>query len=303
MSRKHALLVGTAVYQDVHFPALPSVRADVHYLSQVLDMPAVGRYEKCVRVEDSSKAAIRQAVERFLADREPDELVVLYLSGHGAYDREDGQLYYVTTDTEADRLQQTALEASYLTDQLERCAARRKVLLLDCCFSGSAVQGFRSKGASRSAATPVVEASGVHVITASQHWEQAFTTDADQPSQFTRAMVEGLHSGQADLDGDGQVSANDLFRYISRDLRKAPDGRRQTPTQSSLQVTGDIYLADAAAGRQIPALKPLPAGLAAVADGSGGRCGTGQGCRGSSRRLRLHRHRLGRAADVLPALS
>ncbi|MEU4615316.1 caspase, EACC1-associated type [Streptomyces umbrinus] len=270
MSRKHALLVGTAVYEDVNFPALPSVRADVHYLSQVLEMPAVGRYEKCVRVEDSSKAAIKQGVEQFLRDREPDELVVLYLSGHGAYDREDGQLYYVTTDTEADRLQQTALEASYVTDQLEKCAARRKVLLLDCCFSGSAVQGFRSKGASHSATAPVVEAGGVHVITASQHWEQAFTTDADQPSQFTRAMVEGLHSGQADLDGDGQVSANDLFRYISRDLRKAPDGRRQTPTQSSLQVTGDIYLADASTGRQIPALKPLPAGLTAVTDSAGG---------------------------------
>ncbi|MDX2760727.1 caspase, EACC1-associated type [Streptomyces europaeiscabiei] len=270
MSRKHALLVGTAAYEDVSFPALPSVRADVHYLAQVLEMPAVGRYEKCVRVEDSSKAAIKQAVEHFLKDREPDELVVLYLSGHGVYDREDGQLYYVTTDTEADRIQQTALEASYVTDQLEKCAARRKVLLLDCCFSGSAVQGFRSKGASPSATAPVVEASGVFVITASQHWEQAFTTDADQPSQFTRAMVEGLHSGQADLDGDGHVSANDLFRYISRDLRKAPDGRRQTPTQSSLQVTGDIYLADAAAGRQIPALKPLPAGLTAVTDTAGG---------------------------------
>ncbi|EST37419.1 hypothetical protein N566_13145 [Streptomycetaceae bacterium MP113-05] len=262
--------MGTAAYEDVNFPALPSVRADVHYLSQVLEMPAVGRYEDCVRVEDSSQTAIKQAVERFLRDREPDELVVLYLSGHGAYDREDGQLYYVTTDTRTDRLQQTALEASYITDQLEKCAARRKVLLLDCCFSGSAVQGFRSKGASGTITPPVVEASGVHVITASQHWEQAFTTDADQPSQFTRAIVDGLHSGQADLDGDGQVSANDLFRYISRDLRNAPDGRRQTPTQSSLQVTGDIYLADAAAGRQIPALKPLPAGLTAVTDGAGG---------------------------------
>ncbi|MFI8930301.1 AAA domain-containing protein [Streptomyces sp. NPDC053474] len=269
MSRKYALLVGTAAYEDVNFPALPSVRADVHYLSQVLEMPAVGRYERCLRVEDSSKVAIKQTIEQFLRDREPDELVVLYLSGHGVYDREGGQLYYVTTDTGADRIQQTALEASFVTDQLEKCAARRKVLLLDCCFSGSAVQGFRSKGSSQSAAAPVVEASGVHVITASQHWEQAFTTDADQPSQFTRAIVEGLHSGQADLDGDGQVSANDLFRYISRDLRKAPDGRQQTPTQSSLHVTGDIYLADASTGRQIPALKPLPAGGTAVSDGAG----------------------------------
>ncbi|OWA18407.1 hypothetical protein B9W68_05710 [Streptomyces sp. CS227] len=269
MSRKHALLVGTATHQDTSYPALPSVRADIHFLGQVLEMPAVGGYEKCSRVEDSPKAAVKQAVEGFLSEREPDELVVVYLSGHGAYDREDGQLYFVTTDTEAGREQQTALEAAFVIDQLEKCAARRKVLLLDCCFSGSAVQGFRSKGAPAPAAMPVVEAGGVHVITASQHWEKAFTTDADQPSQFTRAIVDGLHSGRADLDGDGQVSANDLFRHISRDLRKAPDGRRQTPTQSTLSVTGDIYLARAAAGRQIPALKPLPAGLTAVTDAAG----------------------------------
>ncbi|MEU2754227.1 AAA domain-containing protein [Streptomyces albidoflavus] len=261
--------MGTATHQDVSYPALPSVRADVHFLGQVLEMPAVGGYEECSRVEDSPKAAVKQAIEGFLSAREPDELVVVYLSGHGAYDREDGQLYFVTTDTEAGRERQTALEAAFVIDQLEKCAARRKVLLLDCCFSGSAVQGFRSKGAPAPAAMPVVEAGGVHVITASQHWEKAFTTDADQPSQFTRAIVEGLHSGRADLDGDGQISANDLFRHISRDLQKAPDGRRQTPTQSTLSVTGDIYLARAAAGRQIPALKPLPAGLTAVTDAAG----------------------------------
>ncbi|WP_103529447.1 AAA domain-containing protein [Streptomyces sp. SM12] len=269
MSRNHALLVGTATHQDTSYPALPSVRADIHYLGQVLEMPAVGGYEKCPRLEDSPRAAVKQAIEGFLSAREPDELVVVYLSGHGVYDREDGQLYFVTTDTEAGREHQTALEAGFVVDQLERCAARRKVLLLDCCFSGSAVQGFRSKGAPATAAMPVVEAGGVHVITASQHWEKAFTTDADQPSQFTRAIVDGLHSGRADLDGDGQISANDLFGHIRRELQKAPDGRRQTPTQSALSVTGDIYLARASAGRQIPALKPLPAGRAAVTDVEG----------------------------------
>lgn len=45
MSRKHALLVGTATHQDVSYPALPSVRADIHFLGQVLEMPAVGGYE------------------------------------------------------------------------------------------------------------------------------------------------------------------------------------------------------------------------------------------------------------------
>ncbi|MFJ8312843.1 MULTISPECIES: AAA domain-containing protein [unclassified Streptomyces] len=270
MSRNHALLIGTAVYQDPAYAALPSVRADVHYLSQVLELPAVGRYEPCVRVEDSTKSAVKQTMEAFLRDREPDELVVVYLSGHGSYDPEDGQLYYIAADSRADQLQQTAIEASYLTRLLESCAARRKILLLDCCFSGRAVQGFRSKGAVQQRSVPAVEASGVYVITASQQWEAAYVTTADEPSLFTKAMVDGLHSSQADLDGGGRISADDLFKYVSRELRRAPDGRAQTPTKSSLQVTGDIFLAKAPTGKQVPALKPLPHTSAA----GGGPAGT-----------------------------
>ncbi|MGW4382965.1 caspase, EACC1-associated type [Kitasatospora sp. NPDC004531] len=264
MSRQHALLIGTAAYQDPSFAPLPSVRADIHLLSQVLELPSVGRFEDCVRVEDASKATLRQSVEAFLNDREPDELVVLYLSGHGEYDTEDGQLYYVASDTRADELRQTAVEASFITEQLEACAARRKVLLLDCCFSGAAVQGFRSKGSPQQQRAAVVEASGVYVITASHQWEPAFAGTPGSPSQFTAAMVDGLHSGKADLDGDGKVSADDLFRYVSRALKDSPDGRRQTPTKSSLQVTGDIWLANAAVGRQVPALRPLPGTDSAV---------------------------------------
>ncbi|MDF2255530.1 caspase, EACC1-associated type [Streptantibioticus ferralitis] len=263
-------MIGTASYQDDVFTTLPSVRADVHYLSQVLEMPSVGRFEPCVRVEDSSKAAIKQSVESFLRDREPDELVVLYISGHGLYDTEDGQLYYITADTRADQLQRTAMEAAFITEQLEACAARRKILLLDCCFSGAAVQGFRSKGGPRERSMSAVEASGVYVITASHQWEAAFESSSGEPSQFTRAMVQGLHSGRADLDGDGKVSADDLFRHISRELKNAPDGKQQTPTKSSLQVTGDIFLANSAVGRQVPALKPLAAAPAMAEQGAGG---------------------------------
>ncbi|WP_030252612.1 caspase, EACC1-associated type [Streptomyces violens] len=269
MSRNHALLIGTALYEDETYPALPSVRADVHFLSQVLELPAVGRYEKCERVEDSTKTVVRQEVERFLNDREPDELVVVYLSGHGAYDQEDGQLYFVAADTRADRLPQTGVSAAYLTEQLEACAARRKVLVLDCCFSGRAVQGFRSKGPTEERAVPVIEASGVYVLTASQQWEAAYTAAVDQPSQFTKAMVDGLHSGRADTDSDGMVSADDLFRYVSRAMKDAPDGRRQTPTKSSLHVTGDVYLARSAVGKQVPRLEPLPTTGPASADSPG----------------------------------
>lgn len=59
---------------------------------------------------------------------------------------------------------------------------------------------------------------------------------------FTKAVVEGLRSGAADRDGDGWISAEDLFAYVTSTVAgKGP----QTPTSFSSGVQGKILLARA----------------------------------------------------------
>ncbi|XVV07423.1 hypothetical protein ACQPW3_19415 [Actinosynnema sp. CA-248983] len=62
--------------------------------------------------------------------------------------------------------------------------------------------------------------------------------------------MDGLWTGAADLDGDGQITARDLYAYVYERLRReSPD---QTPTTSGV-VAVDLRIAHVGT--------PLPAGL------------------------------------------
>ena len=130
--------------------------------------------------------------------------------------------------------------------QLEACRARCKVAILDCCFSGSFVQGFRTRGD----AGPPPEAlstRGVYVITASDTRETAYEGETfngvSAPSVFTGALLEGLRTGRADLAGDGMVSVDELYQYVHKQVRSKNLPTVQTPTKSAHRVVGDIVLA------------------------------------------------------------
>ena len=72
------------------------------------------------------------------------------------------------------------------------------------------------------------------VVTASSAMQYAFegeelAPDADVgTSVFTKALVDGLTTGEADRDGDGWVGLTELFSYVSdRSGRPCPSKRRR----------------------------------------------------------------------------
>jgi len=251
--RRNALILATANYDDPAFRPLPSVHADAWYLPQVLEDPAIGGFEQVQVVKDAPATEMRAATIDFLSGRAPDELALLYISGHGIWSREIGQLYFVAASTMSSRLPETSLAAEFVNEQLEACPGGCKVAILDCCFSGSFVQGFRTRGES----DPPPEAltsRGVYVITASDSRETAYegTTfnGSVAPSVFTGALLEGLRSGRADLAGDGQISVDELYRYVHDQVKSRSLPTAQTPTKSAQRVVGEIILARSPTGRR-----------------------------------------------------
>ena len=79
---------------------------------------------------------------------------------------------------------------------------------------------------------------------------------APRPSVFAHAVVEGLTTGEADLDADGEVSLDDLYDYVFDHVR----GRNpnQTPGRT-VDMQGDMYLAHSRRQRIVP--RPLPQAL------------------------------------------
>lgn len=158
-----ALLLGCSVYDHGEHHDLPAVRADLHYMREVLGRTDIGDFEVCTAAEATSGETMH-AIEAFLAQREPGETALVYFSGHGTFSLDDGQLYFIARDTDPADLTRTAVPAEFLNRCLQDCRAAAKILLLDCCDSGSVFQAFATKGAGRRS-LPLP--SGVFAITAS----------------------------------------------------------------------------------------------------------------------------------------
>jgi hypothetical protein len=246
---RHALVVATARYSDPKLAQLRAPAADAARLAAVLSDPAKGDFEVEVLV-DEVQATLSRRIARFFADRRPDDLLLLHFSCHGVKD-DRGELFLAATDTEIDLLSATAVSAAWLNDQISRTRSRRTVVLLDCCFSGSFPFGMRARGSSVDAPQQF-EGRGRALITASSAMEYAYEGDElrgeGQPSIFTEAVVEGLETGEADLDGDQRVSIDDLYNYVyDRVKQRTPS---QTPKKMS-ELEGPLYLAKSSYRRKV----------------------------------------------------
>jgi hypothetical protein len=80
------------------------------------------------------------------------------------------------------------------------------------------------------------------------------TKDSRHESFFTRAIVEGLRTGKADIDGDGCISVQDLHEYVYDHVKRSVS--HQSPTLSVAEGAGKICVVENRLYRIIAGLPP-----------------------------------------------
>lgn len=246
--RRIALLVATDGYADPGLHQLRTPARGAAQLARLLKDPAVGRFDEVTELTNRPKPEIEEAAEDALADRSPDDLVLLYLSCHGIRNESD-RLFFAAVGTQLARPHTTAIHASFLHTLLDECEARTKIVLLDCCYSG-----LFHRGAAPMAAAPVdldeaLVGRGTFIITASTALEYAYDGDrltidngrSESGSRFTAAVIEGLSTGLADVDRDGVITPDNLYEYV-HGVVTGQGGPDQTPVKSG-QCEGSTPLA------------------------------------------------------------
>jgi len=239
---KAALLVATADYGDPAFRRLRAPGHDVEALRRVLADAAIGGFDVRALVNQPGQV-VEEEIEGFFTDRKPDDLLLLYLSCHGVKDQ-DERLYFAAADTKLQRLAASGISSTFVNEQMGNSRSKRVVLLLDCCYSGAFARGFAPRGGQGVELKERLQGRGRVVITASSAMEYAFeaaqlTADSAQPSVFTSAVVQGLRTGEADRDGDGRVSVDELYDFVFDRVRQTP---HQRPAIFA-DVQGALYIA------------------------------------------------------------
>ncbi len=248
---RRAFLVVTDTYTDATFSRLRAPQHDATALAKVLGDQEIGGYAVTVLVNQPSHE-IRLGIEGLFHEAGRDDLILLYVSGHGVKD-DDGKLLFGAMDTHRNRLASTAVSARFVRDQIDRSPARKVVVWLDCCYAGAFPAGGTPKADGSVDVLPQLSAGrGCAIMTASTHIQYAFEHGKNanlsgkaQPSVFTNAIVEGLRTGDADLNADGEIDAAELYHYVYDRVKDvAPN---QTPTCNH-QVTGALYIAHSKRG-------------------------------------------------------
>lgn len=231
----YALVIGIARYPTLQDNDLQFSERDAELMQEVLTAKDGGNLPfENVHALIGSKATLRniqQALEEWLpsVSKEGDS-VWIYFAGHG--DVRNGKGYLLPYDVDAGDLEHTAYSMERLGKVFStRIKSSWKVLLTDACHSGAITPDVTEQVNGKLANVDPQ----VFSFTASQKRESSYESPEIGGGHgiFTYFVAQGLH-GQADADGDGYVTADELVDYVRREVQSytRERDRRQTPSEN-----------------------------------------------------------------------
>ena len=201
---------------------------------------------------------------------QPQDVLIVYLSGHGLLDKE-GAFYFSTYDVDFESPQEKGIAFEVIDELLRSCPAMKKLLLMDACHSGQVdkdasdlplshinsnsmgvesgvqlVNSFSKGGKAKSRKNVdltnsftlmeqlfanINSGTGAHVISAASGDSYAFESPKWNNGVFTYVLIKGIVEMEADLNKDDQISISELKAYVKIEVPKETKGKQRPTTR------------------------------------------------------------------------
>lgn len=272
--RSAAVLIGVHTYE--HLAPLPSVTRNLDSLQKVLTDGAIFGLpgDRVFPVADPQTSAelgnpIRQAA------RLATDTLIVYYAGHGLVDREEDQLHLTLPGSQEEH-PDTCVRSGDIRRAMtvKGSKAKRRVLILDCCYSGKFVtpmspesEGVR--GGEMAKATLRAVQGGAYVMTSAPKDRPSHAPDPKRCTVFTGALVDTMRQGV--VDGPPMLGLDALYNGIKGRINELPPGLRQEPQAEDRNDVGGLGFVNNAAllPRQPPPVPPRKGKTVALAAGAG----------------------------------
>lgn len=259
----YLVTIGTSNYKDDRYNLNYAVK-DGKDLNQLLISNTNGVYNSVKSKElynDQVTATNITELKHFLAQSGPDDVVIVFVAGHGVLD-ENFDYYFGTYDMDFTDPAERGLAYERLEGILDGIKANKKILIMDTCHSGEIDKedvfftddennneeeediAFRAVGPiveQKSSATPsklssilfndLRRGTGSTVISSAGGAEFAMESDEWKNGLFTYCMLLGLKTGNADLDGDGKIMLLELQEYVVDRVSELSHGKQVPNTR------------------------------------------------------------------------
>ena len=179
--------------------------------------------------DQATKANVMAALTRLTPRIQPEDMVVVYFSGHGA--AYENRFYLIPHDLgyqgPRDKLDRPGLQAVLahsisdreLESAFEKLDAKQILLVIDACNSGQALEADEKRRGpmNNKGLAQLAYEKGMYVLTAAQSYQAALEAAVLGHGYLTYALVvEGLSSNKADYDPkDGVVLLREWLHYAT----------------------------------------------------------------------------------------
>lgn len=228
--QSRAVLIGASRFTESDdLPTLPSIRSNLEGLQFELTNLNTGTIsgEHCTVL--SNPTATVDVGNALAQSAEATDVLFVYYSGHGLVD-ERGKLYLALSSTNPKRLRWTALPFDTLREELASSPASIRILVLDCCFSGRAVEAMSDN---RSVIAGQIDIAGTYTMTSTTATAPSTAPANEKYTSFTGALLSALR-------GQLPLTLNDIYSEVWRQLHSLGlprPQRRETNAAGALTLT------------------------------------------------------------------
>jgi len=185
------------------------------------------------------------------------DTLLFYYSGYAVPDVY-GDIYLASSDIDFDNPYRGGFSFVELTKVIQKCVSTRVVIILDCCYRGSAMVTMNEKDSAKVGEYILDEKSrklpvqGRYILSSNQTLQEAYALTTGQDSIFTYYLLEGLRGNTESIDSDGNVTPQSLGNYVYRKIISLPpDERPKQRLMIKAQESRNVILVS------YPELKPL----------------------------------------------
>lgn len=231
----YAIICGTSEYGDKTMN-LDFTDDDAKAIAQAMDIGATNLFTKdSVHIfllsspgtKLTTKENIRKTFEDISKKAKPEDVVLVYLSGHGISIGGEGKgdFYYLTSDAKSKHAEDyknakarepVTISTEELTQWMNAIPAQKNIMIIDACGSGKAVEKlFTGRGLEASqikAIDRMSERTGLFIISGCAADAESFESNSLKQGLLTYSILEGI-KGAALKENTMDVLA--IFNYAS----------------------------------------------------------------------------------------
>jgi hypothetical protein len=225
------VLIGASRFDHPELPDLPAVRHNLDGLAACFRDPGLWGARCTVVADPDSTVALVDPVHEAAAEAE--DTLLVYYAGHGlVHPRTLGLLLAVTGS--APGRTHSAVPYDLVRDNVIEARAARKVVILDCCYSGRALGGMADP---TTAVADEASVAGTYLLASAPPNKQALSPPGETYTAFTGALLALLDQGMP--NGPPLLRLDTIYRHVRDTLRR---GSRPEPQIRADNTAGDLAL-------------------------------------------------------------